>query len=33
VVGNLSAFLALWSAITIGVLGTLARTGTFKRVS
>ncbi len=29
VVGNLSAFLALWVAIAIGVLGTLARTGVF----
>ncbi len=29
VVGNLSAFLVLWAAITIGVLGTLVRTGTF----
>jgi ABC-type transport system involved in multi-copper enzyme maturation permease subunit len=29
VVGNLSAFLALWAAIAIGVLGTLARTGVF----
>jgi hypothetical protein len=29
VVGNLSAFLALWAAIAIGVLGTLARTGIF----
>ena len=29
VVGNLSAFLVLWAAITIGVLGTLARTGIF----
>jgi hypothetical protein len=29
VVGNLSAFLVLWGAITIGVLGTLARTGIF----
>jgi hypothetical protein len=27
--GNLSAFLALWAAIAIGVLGTLARTGIF----
>jgi ABC-2 type transport system permease protein len=29
VVGNLSAFLVLWAAIAIGVLGTLARTGIF----
>jgi len=29
VVGNLSAFLVLWAAIAIGVLGTLARTGVF----
>jgi ABC-2 type transport system permease protein len=29
VVGNLSAFLALWVVIAAGVLGTLARTGTF----
>jgi ABC-2 type transport system permease protein len=29
VLGNLSAFLALWAAIAIGVLGTLARTGVF----
>ena len=29
VVGNLSAFLVLWAAITVGVLGTLARTGIF----
>ena len=29
VVGNLSAFLVLWTIIAIGVLGTLARTGTF----
>ena len=29
VVGNLSAFLVVWAAIAIGVLGTLARTGVF----
>ena len=29
VVSNLAAFLALWAAIAIGVLGTLARTGIF----
>jgi ABC-2 type transport system permease protein len=29
VVGNLSAFLVLWAAVAIGVLGTLARTGIF----
>ena len=29
VAGNLLAFLVLWAAISIGVLGTLARTGTF----
>src|SRR5580704_5478929 len=29
VAGNLSAFLALWAVIAVGVLGTLARTGIF----
>jgi ABC-2 type transport system permease protein len=29
VIGNLSAFLVLWAAITIGALGTLARSGIF----